>query len=79
MVSPGKIKLNQDKRFKGAFQECEVFFSEAEEVILDQWGWGWGLQGNENRCVAMEHKEPVPLCICCKSTNSLLGLSFLTC
>lgn len=42
MVSPGKMKLNQDKRFKGAFQECEVFFSEAEEAVLDQWGWGWG-------------------------------------
>lgn len=44
MVSPGKIKLNQEERFKGAFQECEVFFSGAEEVTLDLWDWGWGLQ-----------------------------------
>ena len=33
-------KLNQDKRFKGAFQECEVFFRGTETVILSQWGWG---------------------------------------
>lgn len=61
MVSPGKMKLNQDKRFKDAFQECEVFFSEAQEVVLDQWGWGWGwdgVKGSENGCVGYGAQRP---------------------
>lgn len=64
MVSPRKIKLNQDKRFKGAFQECEIFFSEAEEVILDLrgWSWGWGYK---------EMKMDVFLCIAAESSPAV--------
>ena len=42
-VKPHREKgkaLDPDKRFKGACQECEVFFRGTEKVILDQAGWG---------------------------------------
>lgn len=64
------IKLNQDKIFKGAFQECEVFLERVEEVILDQRGWSWDT-GNEHRHMAMGHKDPAFPYTSCKSTSNV--------
>ena len=72
MVSPGKIKLNHEKRFKGAFQECDVFFSGGEEG--SPWASGTGAGGTRKQKWVCGYGTLRP-----SSASNVFGLSDLTC